>query len=231
MSTNRKALVIGCRGQIGIELAMALRSKLGQDNVIGADIQAAESVSSEDRPYVQLNVLDAEALRACVQDHAVTQVYQLAALLSATGEKNPMYAWKLNMEGLLNILELAKEFKFRLFWPSSIAAFGPTTPADQTPQTTVMEPSSVYGISKLAGERWCEYYFMKYGVDVRSLRYPGSLCSGRRNNRLRRRYFLLCVEGKQIHIISFGKHGASHDDDGRRHSSYHSTDGIGCGKD
>jgi nucleoside-diphosphate-sugar epimerase len=112
-------------------------------------------------------------LRACVQDHAVTEVYQLAALLSATGEKNPMYAWKLNMEGLLNILELAKEFKFRLFWPSSIAAFGPTTPADQTPQTTVMEPSSVYGISKLAGERWCEYYFMKYGVDVRSLRYPG----------------------------------------------------------
>lgn len=173
MSTNRKALVIGCRGQIGIELVMALRSKLGQDNVIGADIQAADSVSSEDGPYVQLNVLDADALRACVQDHAVTEVYQLAALLSATGEKNPMYAWKLNMEGLLNILELAKEFKFRLFWPSSIAAFGPTTPADQTPQTTVMEPSSVYGISKLAGERWCEYYFMKYGVDVRSLRYPG----------------------------------------------------------
>jgi nucleoside-diphosphate-sugar epimerase len=97
----------------------------------------------------------------------------LAALLSATGEKNPMYAWKLNMEGLLNILELAKEFKFRLFWPSSIAAFGPTTPADQTAQTTIMEPTSVYGISKLAGERWCEYYFMKYGVDVRSIRYPG----------------------------------------------------------
>jgi len=173
MSTNRKALVIGCRGQIGIELVMALRAKLGQHNVIGADIQSADAVSLEDGPYVPLNVLDAEALRACVQDNAVTEVYQLAALLSATGEKNPMYAWKLNMEGLLNILELAKEFKFRLFWPSSIAAFGPTTPADQTPQTTVMEPSSVYGISKLAGERWCEYYFMKYGVDVRSLRYPG----------------------------------------------------------
>ena len=167
---NRKALVIGCRGQIGIELVMALRSKLGHAHVIGADIQPAENIPAEDGPYVQLNVLDAEGLRACVVDHAVTEVYQLAALLSATGEKNPMYAWKLNMEGLLNILELAKEFKFRLFWPSSIAAFGPTTPADQTPQTTIMEPSSVYGISKLAGERWCEYYFMKYGVDVRSIR-------------------------------------------------------------
>jgi nucleoside-diphosphate-sugar epimerase len=118
-------------------------------------------------------VLDKEAMHQLVVEKGITEVYQLAALLSATGEKNPMYAWKLNMEGLLNILEIAKETKIKLFWPSSIAAFGPTTPLDETPQRTIMEPTSVYGISKQAGERWCEYYFLKYGVDVRSIRYPG----------------------------------------------------------
>jgi len=171
--TSRKALVIGSRGQIGIELVMALRAKLGQNQVIAADIQPLEKIESEFFPYQIINALDKEAMEACIKNEGVTEVYLLAALLSATGEKNPQYAWQLNMEGLLHILELAKEYKFRLFWPSSIAAFGPTTPMDGTPQTTIMEPTSVYGISKLAGERWCEYYFLKYGVDVRSIRYPG----------------------------------------------------------
>lgn len=171
--TSRKVLVIGSRGQIGIELIMALRAKLGQNQVIAADIQPAENIEADFFPYQVINALDKAAMEKCIKEEQVTEVYLLAALLSATGEKNPQYAWQLNMEGLLHILELAKEYKFRLFWPSSIAAFGPTTPMDATPQTTIMEPTSVYGISKLAGERWCEYYHLKYGVDVRSIRYPG----------------------------------------------------------
>ena len=169
----RKALVIGSRGQIGIELVEMLQHKLGMDNVWGADIHESSAIPSNAGNYSQLNVLDKDAMHQLVVEKGITEVYQLAALLSATGEKNPMYAWKLNMEGLLNILEIAKETKIKLFWPSSIAAFGPTTPLDETPQRTIMEPTSVYGISKQAGERWCEYYFLKYGVDVRSIRYPG----------------------------------------------------------
>jgi len=169
----RKALVIGSRGQIGIELVEMLQHKLGMDNVWGADIHETSAIQNNAGNYSQLNVLDKEAMHQLVVEKGITEVYQLAALLSATGEKNPMYAWKLNMEGLLNILEIAKETKIKLFWPSSIAAFGPTTPLDETPQRTIMEPTSVYGISKQAGERWCEYYFLKYGVDVRSIRYPG----------------------------------------------------------
>jgi nucleoside-diphosphate-sugar epimerase len=169
----RKALVIGSRGQIGIELVEMLQHKLGMENVWGADIHESSAIPNNSGNYSQLNVLDKEAMHQLVVEKGITEVYQLAALLSATGEKNPMYAWKLNMEGLLNILEIAKETKIKLFWPSSIAAFGPTTPFDETPQRTIMEPTSVYGISKQAGERWCEYYFLKYGVDVRSIRYPG----------------------------------------------------------
>jgi len=169
----RKVLVIGSRGQIGIELVEALQQKLGMENVLGADIHDASAIPESAGKYAQLNVLDKEAMHHLIIDQEITEVYQLAALLSATGEKNPMYAWKLNMEGLLNILEIARETKIKLFWPSSIAAFGPTTPSDCTPQRTIMEPTSVYGISKQAGERWCEYYFLKYGVDVRSIRYPG----------------------------------------------------------
>jgi nucleoside-diphosphate-sugar epimerase len=169
----RKALVIGSRGQIGIELVETLQHKLGIENVWGADIHESSAIPNNVGNYSQLNVLDKEAMHQLIIEKEITEVYQLAALLSATGEKNPMYAWKLNMEGLLNILEIAKETKIKLFWPSSIAAFGPTTPFDETPQRTIMEPTSVYGISKQAGERWCEYYFLKYGVDVRSIRYPG----------------------------------------------------------
>ncbi|MBL7941480.1 MAG: NAD-dependent epimerase/dehydratase family protein [Flavobacteriales bacterium] len=168
-------LVIGATGQIGIELVLALRSKFGNDRVIASDIRPDATGLLADGPFETLNVLDKEAVKALVEKHSVVEVYQLAALLSATSEKNPALAWDLNMNGLFHILDLAKTggpIK-KVFWPSSIAAFGPTTPRHSTPQTTVMEPTSVYGISKLAGERWCEYYHLKHGVDVRSIRYPG----------------------------------------------------------
>lgn len=169
-----KTLIIGASGQIGIELTLALRAKFGSDQIIASDIRKPENSIFEEGPFEILNVLDKDRLLAIIEEYNVTAVYQLAALLSATSEKNPAFAWELNMNGLFHILDIAKERKnLKVFWPSSIAAFGPNTPADHTPQYTIMEPSSVYGISKLAGERWCEYYHAKYGVDVRSIRYPG----------------------------------------------------------
>lgn len=171
-----RILIIGANGQIGSELVEALAQQHGADNVIASDISTTNLYGA--RHYVQLDVLDKEALARVVNGENVTQVYQLAAMLSATGEKAPLKAWTLNMDGLLNILEIARERKeagkpIKIFWPSSIAAFGPNTPANDTPQYTVMDPTTIYGISKLAGERLCEYYFLKYGVDVRSIRYPG----------------------------------------------------------
>ena len=171
-----RILIIGANGQIGSELVGALADIHGADNVIASDI-GANNVYRAKR-YTQLDVLDRARLARLVADEGITQVYQLAALLSATGEQAPLKAWTLNMDGLLNILEVARErgeagTPLRVFWPSSIAAFGPNTPARNTPQYTVMDPTTIYGISKLAGERLCEYYFTKYGVDVRSIRYPG----------------------------------------------------------
>jgi len=167
-------LVIGAGGQIGTELVLALRKNHGEQNVVAADIKIECPPLLTGGPYVQMDVLNRDAVRNYIIYKGFDEVYLLAALLSATAEKNPDFAWKLNMEGLFTILDLAKEGHIkRIFWPSSIAVFGPTTPADQTPQTTVMEPTTVYGISKLAGERWCEYYHSKFGVDVRSIRYPG----------------------------------------------------------
>lgn len=168
-----KSLVIGASGQIGSELTYALASKFGNENVIAADIREPLHLSKEIQ-FVELDILNKELLRKVIIENEITDVYLLAALLSATAERNPLFAWKLNMDGLMNGLELAKEGLFKkLFWPSSIAVFGPTTPKENTPQTTIMEPSTVYGISKLAGERWCEYYYNKFNVDVRSIRYPG----------------------------------------------------------
>lgn len=170
----KKIVVIGAGGQIGSELVLALRAKFGKESVIASDVKVDCPEVIKDGPYVQLDILNKEAVRAYIIDEKVTEVYLLAALLSATAEKNPDFAWKLNMEGLFTILDLAKEgYLQKIFWPSSIAVFGPTTPRENTPQYTVMEPSTVYGISKQAGERWCEYYFNKFGVDVRSIRYPG----------------------------------------------------------
>lgn len=171
-----RILVIGANGQIGSELVSALAVQHSADQIIASDI-GMENMYGASR-YQQLDVLDRDALMRVVEEHDITQVYQLAALLSATGEQMPLKAWTLNMDGLINILEVARERleagkPLRVFWPSSIAAFGPNTPARMTPQMTVMDPTTIYGISKLAGERLCEYYFLKYGVDVRSIRYPG----------------------------------------------------------
>ncbi|GIZ53986.1 NAD-dependent epimerase/dehydratase family protein [Noviherbaspirillum aridicola] len=171
-----KILVIGANGQIGSELVDALAARHGAGNVIATDV-APRSLFGAAR-YERLDVLDTAALARVVREHGVTQVYQLAALLSVTGEQAPLKAWTLNMNGLLNVLELARERgaegkPLKVFWPSSIAAFGPHTPAVDTPQLAVMDPTTIYGISKQAGERLCEYYFQRYGVDVRSIRYPG----------------------------------------------------------
>ncbi len=168
---TERVLVIGSNGQIGTELVTALRLQYGHSNVIASDLKAPLLPS---QPFVIIDALDKTALVELVKKENITIVYLLAALLSATAEQNPAFAWKLNMESLFNVLELAKEKHIKqIYWPSSIAVFGPTTPRTNTPQYTVMEPSTVYGISKQAGERWCQWYYNKYNVDVRSLRYPG----------------------------------------------------------
>jgi nucleoside-diphosphate-sugar epimerase len=167
-------LILGACGQIGTELTLALRDKYGTDQIVASDIRRSDLAELQDGSFEILDASDADALRAVCEQYKVHTVYHLVAMLSATGEKFPMKAWDLNMQSLLHVLELAREGVIqKIFWPSSIAVFGPTTPKNHTPQQTNMEPSTVYGISKLAGERWCEYYFNKYGVDVRSIRYPG----------------------------------------------------------
>ena len=171
---SEKILVIGAAGQIGTELVLKLRESKGAENVIAADLKKPNEEVLAGGKFVQLDILDEPAARTVISDNSITEVYLLAALLSATAEKNPMFAWRLNMDGLFNILNIAKEGIIKkVFWPSSIAVFGPSSPKKNTPQTTIMEPITVYGISKQAGERWCEYYFRQYGVDVRSIRYPG----------------------------------------------------------
>ena len=171
-----KILVIGSSGQIGIDLVLELRRLHGISNVIATDIKEPCPTLIKDGPFYQLDVLDQSKLLTLIEKEDISQVYLLAALLSAVAEQKPLSAWNLNMDGLLNILELGKKGKIeRIFWPSSIAVFGSNSPKKETPQHTIMEPSTVYGISKLAGERWCEYYHQKFGVDVRSIRYPGLL--------------------------------------------------------
>lgn len=169
-----KIIVIGASGQIGSDLTLELRNRFGNDNVIASDIKnAAEDVMSSG-PFEAIDVMDENRVLEVIKKYDISQVYLLAAMLSGSAEKNPKKAWDLNMKSLLSLLDMAKDGTIKkLFWPSSIAVFGPTTPKHDTPQISVMEPSTVYGISKLAGERWCEYYFRKYGADVRSVRYPG----------------------------------------------------------
>ncbi|NOR33291.1 MAG: NAD-dependent epimerase/dehydratase family protein [Bacteroidales bacterium] len=168
-------LVIGAAGQIGSELVIELRKHYGSGHVFATDIKQAPSDVIEGGPFQILDVMDDKQLIHFIIRHKITQIYHLAAVLSGNAEKLPTQAWNINMESLMNILEVAKmvEEVKKVFWPSSIAVFGPTTPRTHTPQLTVMEPVTVYGISKMAGERWCDYYFSRYGVDVRSIRYPG----------------------------------------------------------
>lgn len=166
-------IIIGSNGQIGTELAISLREIYGSEAVITADIRPPLNYTKDER-FVQIDVLDKKKLTEIYKQYKPTQVYLLAAMLSATGEKHPRLAWDLNMNGLFNVFDLAVEYGTKkVFWPSSIAVFGPHSPGNDTPQYTVMDPNTIYGISKLAGERFCEYYHNKYGLDVRSLRYPG----------------------------------------------------------
>lgn len=169
-----KILIIGAVGQVGTELTEELRKKYGHENVIASDIRIPENQEAFFQPFETIDVLDKERLLSIVKKHNIKVIYHLAALLSANAEKNPEFAWKLNIDGLFNVLNLAKEKIInQIFWPSTIAVFGPGTPKINTPQNTFTDPNTVYGISKLAGERWCEYYYEKYNVDVRSIRYPG----------------------------------------------------------
>lgn len=171
---RKRILIIGASGQIGTELTEYLRTIYGNHKVIASDIKPADKKFEDTGPFELLDATDYDAVQDIVIRHEISEIYLMAAMLSATAEKFPMRAWELNMNSLFNVLELAKEKKIeKIFWPSSIAVFGPTTPKELTPQLTIAEPTTVYGISKLTGERWCEYYANRYGVDIRSVRYPG----------------------------------------------------------
>lgn len=171
---NTKILIIGACGQIGTELTSKLRETYGVENVVASDIRKLNNDVVNNGIFEVVNALDYNQIEHLIEEYQITDVYLMAALLSATAEKNPAFAWDLNMNSLFHVLNLAKAGKIKkIFWPSSIAVFGPTTPRQNTPQYTIMEPSTVYGISKQSGERWCEYYNKQYGVDVRSIRYPG----------------------------------------------------------
>ena len=205
---NKTILILGACGQIGTELTLALRQKYGNESVVASDIRRSDLAELQDGPFEILDASDADALRAVCEQYKIHTVYHLVAMLSATGEKFPMKAWDLNMQSLLHVLELAREGVIqKIFWPSSIAVFGPTTPKEHTPQQTIMEPSTVYGISKLAGERWCEYYFNKYGVDVRSIRYPGLISwksqpGGGTTDYAVEIYYKALVEGRYTSFLS-----------------------------
>ena len=171
---NSKILIIGSSGQIGTELVLNLRQLYGNKNVIASDIRKGNYEVMESGPFEFLDVTNKEEIQNIIEKHQVTEVYLMVAILSVIAEQNPKMAWDLNMSSLFNILDLARDGQIKkVFWPSSIAVFGPDTPKHNTPQDTIIKPSTVYGISKLAGETWCAYYSKKYGVDVRSLRYPG----------------------------------------------------------
>ena len=166
--------MVGACGQIGVELTLQLRKMYGEAAVIASDLREEHPLLKGSGPYISLDIMNKETLHVLVLRYNITQVYLLAAILSATGEKNPLLAWHINMQSLLNVLDVAKEENLhKVYWPSSIAVFGPSTPKIETAQHTVIEPSTIYGISKYAGELWCDYYYRRYNVDIRSMRYPG----------------------------------------------------------
>jgi len=170
----KNILITGASGQIGSDLTIELRRLFGNEHVIASDIKSGTQEIMQGGPFESVDVMDKKRIVEVVDKYQITEIYHLAAILSGNAEKNPKWAWDINMTSLFNVLDIGKEKGIKkIFWPSSMGAFGPSTPAIDTPQLTIMEPSTVYGISKLAGERWCEYYFNKYGLDVRSLRYPG----------------------------------------------------------
>jgi len=172
--SQEKILLLGAGGQIGVELTTALREKYGDENVLPTDLKSTHELLEKAGRYLQLDAMDKNGIGDLIQKEGFTQVYHLAAVLSATGEKNPKLAWDVNMESLLGVLELGRELKLtKIFWPSSIAVFGPSSPKHQTSQSTIIEPTSMYGITKNAGENLCAYYNDKYDMDVRSIRYPG----------------------------------------------------------
>lgn len=169
-----KILVIGASGQIGVELTLALRAKYGNENVYASDIKEAHPLIAGQGPFTRLDVMNKEEIELSLQENKFTQVYLMAAILSATGERNPLWAWNINMNSMLSVMDLAVKYQVRkVFWPSSIAVFGNSTPKEHTPQKTIIEPATVYGISKYAGELWMQYYNEKFGLDVRGVRYPG----------------------------------------------------------
>lgn len=171
---NIKILITGACGQIGTELTSALRQQYGRENVIATDIHIITEQLLSDGPYERLDVLDKHELEKLVSKYKVTQIYHLVAMLSAKGDQTPALAWHVNMQSLLNVLEAAKLYEVRkIFWPSSIAVFGPTAPKKRCPQNSVCDPTTIYGISKAAGEQLCAWYGKQYGLDIRSLRYPG----------------------------------------------------------
>ena len=171
---SEKILIIGSSGQIGTELVMELRKMYGNQNVIASDIKNSSKQVMQSGPFETLDIMDEELLRKIVKKYQVTQIYLLAALLSATAEQNIELGWKLNMRSHSHVLDIARDgLVKKIFWPSSIAVFGPSTPKHNTAQNTIMDPGTVYGITKLAGERWNEYYYNKFGVDIRSIRFPG----------------------------------------------------------
>ncbi len=174
VSDKPNTLIIGACGQVGSDLTMALNKKIGAEHVIISDIREPELKELQDNTFISMDVRDTEQLSTVLQTYGISQIYHMASILSARGEQNPRLAWDINMNGLLNVLDAAVEFGVKkVFWPSSIAVFGPNSPKIDTPQFTTMDPDTIYGISKLAGERWCHHYHFKHGLDVRSLRYPG----------------------------------------------------------
>lgn len=174
MKEKQKILVIGACGQIGRELTAALRDKFGDEDVLATDLRSGDQVDPALQPYAKLDVLDKQMLEELIVSYEITQIYHLAAMLSATGERNPQAAWQLNMDSLLSVLDLSVKHRLnKVFWPSSIAVFGPDSQKQNCPQQGITEPSTIYGISKAAGEHWCKYYYEKHGLDVRSVRYPG----------------------------------------------------------
>lgn len=173
-ATTEKILITGALGQIGTELTNKLIEIYGEENVVASGLEPADKIKTSAKYYEVMDVTNAQLVRDIIQKYSITTVYHLASLLSGTSEKQPLFAWKLNLEPLINLCEMAKEGLIKkIFWPSSIAVFGTGIPKENVAQDVVLNPTTVYGISKLAGEKWCEYYFQKYGVDIRSIRYPG----------------------------------------------------------